>query len=173
MSMSRGRLSSILKRGSERNSHSRGGHMAPRKRKSITEIGWRERVFLPDFGVPGIKTKIDTGATMSAIHAFRPRYSKRDDGEWVSFEIHPHRRTRDDAERVSAKVETYRYIRSSNGKREIRPVIKVKMSLAGKTWTAEMTLTNRSQMSYRMILGRQAMRNRFMVDPGKSYVFGE
>ncbi len=171
--MLRERLSSILKRGSARNNPSCSGRMAPRTRKNIIEIGWRERVFLPDFGVPGIKTKIDTGATMSAIHAFRPRYSKRDDGEWVSFEIHPHRRTREDAERVSAKVDTYRYIRSSNGKRELRPVIKVKMSLAGKTWTAEMTLTNRSQMSYRMILGRQAMRNRFMVDPGKSYVFGE
>lgn len=171
--MSPVRLLSTLKKDSERNNASCGGQMAPRKRKNITEIGWRERVFLPDFGVPGIKTKIDTGATASAIHAFRPRYSKRDDGEWVSFELHPHRRSREDAVRVSAKVETYRWIRSSNGKRELRPVIKVKMNLAGKTWTAEMTLTNRSQMSYRMILGRQAMRNRFMVDPGKSYVFGE
>lgn len=135
-------------------------------------IGWRERVSLPDFDVAAIKVKVDSGAQTSSIHAFRPRFSQRDDGEWVSFEIHPRRRSRKDAVRVSAKVLTHRWIRSSNGKRELRPVIVTTMSLAGETFQAEMTLANRHLMAYRMILGRSAMRGRFIVDPGKSYVFG-
>jgi hypothetical protein len=143
------------------------------RRKEPVSIGWRERVSLPDFEVEGIKVKIDSGAQTSSIHAFRPRFSQRDDGEWVSFEIHPRRRSRKDAVRVSAKVLTHRWIRSSNGKRELRPVIMTTMSLGGAVFKAEMTLANRHLMAYRMILGRSAMRGRFMVDPGKSYIFGE
>jgi hypothetical protein len=143
------------------------------RRKEPVSIGWRERVSLPDLEVEGIKVKIDSGAQTSSIHAFRPRFSQRDDGEWVSFEIHPRRRSRKDAVRVSAKVLTHRWIRSSNGKRELRPVIMTTMSLGGAVFKAEMTLANRHLMAYRMILGRSAMRGRFMVDPGKSYIFGE
>jgi hypothetical protein len=143
------------------------------RRRPAIVIGWRERVSLPDFGVTGIKVKVDSGAQTSSIHAFRPRFSQRDDGEWVSFEIHPRRRSRKDAVRVSAKVLTHRWIRSSNGKRELRPVITTTMTLAGEVFEAEMTLANRHLMAYRMILGRSAMRGRFSIDPGKSYVFGE
>lgn len=144
-----------------------------RRRKELKKIGWRERVSFPDFEVVGVKAKVDSGAQTSSIHAFRPRFSQRDDGEWVSFEIHPRRRSRKDAVRVSAKVLTHRWIRSSNGKRELRPVIVTKMSLGGEEFEAEMTLTNRHLMAYRMILGRSAMRGRFTIDPGKSYLFGE
>lgn len=143
------------------------------RRKTIKAIGCRERVSFPDFEVIGVKAKIDSGAQTSSIHAFRPRFSQRDDGEWVSFEIHPRRRSRKDAIRVSAKVLTHRWIRSSNGKRELRPVIVTKMSLGSEVFEAEMTLTNRHLMAYRMILGRSAMRGRFTIDPGKSYLFGE
>jgi hypothetical protein len=143
------------------------------RRKSPQKIGWRERVSFPDFEVVGVKAKVDSGAQTSSIHAFRPRFSQRDDGEWVSFEIHPRRRSRKDAVRVSAKVLTHRWIRSSNGKRELRPVIVTKMSLGGEEFDAEMTLANRHLMAYRMILGRSAMRGRFTIDPGKSYLFGE
>ena len=143
------------------------------RRKEPVSIGWRERVSLPDLEVEGIKVKIDSGAQTSSIHAFRPRFSQRDDGEWVSFEIHPRRRSRKDAVRVSAKVLTHRWIRSSNGKRELRPVIMTTMSLGGAVFKAEMTLANRHLMAYQMILGRSAMRGRFMADPSKSYIFGE
>jgi hypothetical protein len=148
--------------------------VTPRKRrKEPKSIGWRERVSFPEFEVVGVKAKIDSGAQTSSIHAFRPRFSQRDDGEWVSFEIHPRRRSRKDAVRVSAKVLTHRWIRSSNGKRELRPVIVTKMSLGGEEFDAELTLANRHLMAYRMILGRSAMRGRFTIDPGKSYLFGE
>jgi hypothetical protein len=143
------------------------------RRKPLQSIGWRERVSFPEFGVVGVKAKVDSGAQTSSIHAFRPRYSQREDGEWISFEIHPRRRSRKDAVRVSAKVKTHRWIRSSNGKRELRPVIETTMSVAGEEFIAELTLANRHLMAYRMILGRSAMRGRFIIDPGKSYLFGE
>ena len=144
-----------------------------RTSRDLQTIGWRERISLPDFGVHGIKTKVDTGALTSALHAFRPRYSQRDDGEWISFEIHPRRRSRKDAIRVSAKVVTHRWIRSSNGRRELRPVISTRFSLGDEEWDAEVTLTNRYLMAYRMILGRSAMRGRFMVDSSKSYLYSD
>jgi hypothetical protein len=146
----------------------------PRKRRrDPIVIGWRERVSFPDFDVIGVKAKVDSGAQTSSIHAFRPRFSQREDGEWVSFEIHPRRRSRKDAIRVNAKVLTHRWIRSSNGKRELRPVIITTMVLGDEVFEAEMTLANRHLMAYRMILGRSAMRGRFVVDPSKSYQFGE
>ena len=143
------------------------------RRRDPIVIGWRERVSFPDFDVIGVKAKVDSGAQTSSIHAFRPRFSQREDGEWVSFEIHPRRRSRKDAIRVNAKVLTHRWIRSSNGKRELRPVIVTTMVLGDEVFEAEMTLANRHLMAYRMILGRSAMRGRFVVDPSKSYQFGE
>ncbi|NQW19377.1 MAG: ATP-dependent zinc protease [Chloroflexi bacterium] len=141
--------------------------------KTIKSIGWRERVSFPDFEVVGVKAKVDSGAQTSAIHAFRPRFSQKEDGEWVSFEIYPRRRSTKDAVRVKAKVLAHRWIRSSNGKRELRPVIETTMCLGGESFKAEMTLANRHLMAYRMILGRSALRGRFIIDPSKSYLHGD
>jgi len=91
----------------------------------------------------------------------------------VSFEIHPRRRSQKDAIRVNANVLTHRWIRSSNGRRELRPIIVTTMVLGDEVFEAEITLANRHLMAYRMILGRSAMRVRFVVDPSKSYQFGE
>jgi hypothetical protein len=143
------------------------------RESSPRSIGWRERVSFPDFDVIGVKAKVDSGAQTSSIHAFRPKFSQKDDEEWVSFEIHPRRRSRKNAVRVRAKVKTRRRIRSSNGKSEIRPVIETTMILGGETFVTELTLANRHLMAYRMILGRSALRGRFTIDPGKSYLFGE
>jgi hypothetical protein len=66
----------------------------------------------------------------------------------------------------------FRQIRSSNGIEEIRPVIAATVRLLGQTWQIELTLTNRDQMGFRMLLGRQALRGRFLVDPGRSYCTG-
>ena len=88
--------------------------------------------------------RIDSGAQTSSIHAFRPRFSQKDDGDWVSFETHPRRRSRKDAVRVKAKVKTRRIIRSSNVKSELRPMIETTMTMGGETFVSELTLANRS-----------------------------
>ena len=141
-----------------------------RKRRGLTTLGWRERVALPDFGASRIRAKIDTGAQTSSLHASRLEFTQEDDGEWISFEFYPRRRSRLGSVRVFAKVIEYRWIRSSNGQRELRPIITTKLALGDDEWETEFTLTNRDRMSYRMILGRSALRGRFIVDSGRSYL---
>ena len=133
-------------------------------------IGWREWVGLPEFGVPRIKAKVDTGARTSAIHAFRIRPFERDDEEWVSFELHPFQR--DSADRIAceARVVDRRRIRSSNARTEWRYVIRTPLSIGGRRWPIELTLAKRDEMGFRMLLGRTALRRRVIIDPAKSFL---
>jgi hypothetical protein len=90
----------------------------------------------------------------------------------VRFEIHPHQRSSDDAIRVEAEVVDERWVRNSGGQRELRPVIETVVRIGKKRWRIELTLTRRDDMGFRMLLGRQALRKRALVDPGKSYRAG-
>ncbi len=139
------------------------------RQHSIPVIGWREWVSLPELRISEIKTKIDTGARSSALHAFDIRKFRKGGKRMVRFKVYPYQR---DASRiVSAEAELLgeRRVRSSSGKEEIRPVIRTSIELFDKRWTIELTLTNRVQMGFRMLLGRQALRKRFLIDPGRSY----
>jgi hypothetical protein len=135
-------------------------------------IGWREWVGLPDLGIAKLKAKVDSGARSSALHAFRVKRFQQDGEDWVQFEVHPVQRKTSDLVTVQAKVLEYRSVRSSSGKAETRPVIETNVTLHGKTWRVELTLTNRDQMGFRMLLGRQAFRKRFLVDASRSYLGG-
>ena len=133
-------------------------------------IGWREIVALPNLSISQIKAKIDTGARSSALHAFHLEKFQRDGQEMIRFQIHPDQR--DSNRTVTAEVELldYRKIRNSGGKVQLRPVILTTVELDGVQWQIELTLTNRDVMGFRMLLGRQAVRDRFLVDPGKSFL---
>jgi len=136
-------------------------------------IGWREWVGLPDFGIRSIKVKVDTGARSSSLHAFEPRVFERDGEKWVRFQVHPVQRTKDKAVEVEAKVLEFRSVRSSSGIALMRPVIVTNVTLLGTTWPVELTLASRDEMGFRMLLGREAFRQRFLVDAGKSYYSGK
>jgi len=138
----------------------------------LATIGWREWVQLPTLGVTWIKTKIDTGARTSSLHAEDLSYFERGGRTMAVFAVHPRQKCLVPVCRCEAEVIEFRQIRSSNGSEEIRPVIATTVGLLGKTWRIELTLTNRDQMGFRMLLGRQAIRNRFLVDPGRSYCTG-
>jgi hypothetical protein len=133
-------------------------------------IGWREWVALPDLPVDRIKAKIDTGARSSAIHAFNVRRFQRDGVHWVRFAVHPQQRSARGEVVVEAPVLEYRTVRSSGGHETIRPVIITKVAWNGLAWNVELTLAARDAMGFRMLLGRQAIRGRMVVDPGKSYL---
>lgn len=133
-------------------------------------IGWREWVILPKLHIEKIKAKVDTGARTSSLHAFDLKYSVRAGEEYVSFKIHPIQKNSDLTVQCKAKVFDYRKIRSSNGQAEIRPVILVDLVLGKELWQIELTLTNRDEMGFRMLLGRNAIRKKFIIDPGKSYL---
>jgi ribosomal protein S6--L-glutamate ligase len=131
-------------------------------------VGWQEWVALPDLGLPALKAKIDTGAKTSALHThfIEPFGSTR--RPKVRFSVRPSPDT--DLEIVAAAdVVDRREIISSNGVRELRYVIETRLSLGGRQWPIEVTLTNREHMTYRMLIGRQAIRSDMLVDCAASF----
>lgn len=133
-------------------------------------IGWREWVSLPELRITSIKAKIDTGARSSALNAFDIEIFNREEQDFVRFKVHPHQRNSVNAIAAETKLLAIRQVRNSGGQAELRPVIQVLVALGGQQWPIEMTLTNRDVMGFRMLLGRQAVRHRFLVDPGSSYL---
>jgi len=129
-------------------------------------------VALPELGVARIKAKVDTGARSSSLHAFDLENFRRDGEDWVRFGIHPVQRNSRVTIEAEAAVLEYRSVRSSSGKATRRPVILTQLELLGQSWKVELTLANRDEMGFRMLLGREAFRNRFMVDAGSSYYGG-
>ena len=141
------------------------------KKKAVPTIGWREWVSLPDLGLDKIKAKIDTGARSSALHAFDLRAFTVGGAPWVHFRVHPMQHGGPTVE-AEAEIIDMRRVLNPGGRRDLRPVIRTWLVLADKRWKIDVTLTPRWGMGFRMLLGRQAVRRRFLVDPGRSF-FGE
>ncbi len=139
---------------------------------ALPVIGWREWVGLPDLGIRSIKAKIDTGARSSALHAFDVEPYVHRGIQMVRFVVHPVQRSTRRTVHAEAEVLEYRHVRSSGGHQTLRPVILADVTLGGQRWTIELTLANRDAMGFRMLLGRQAIRGRFVVDPGRSFLAG-
>lgn len=138
--------------------------------KQLPLIGWREMLALPELNIPEIKVKIDTGARSSALHAYDlEEYSEQGD-TMIRFCVHPYQRNTKKIIQAEAKLLEMRKVRNSGGVAQLRPVIETVVKLGEKEWSIELTLTNRDVMGFRMLLGRQAVRNQFFVDPGRSYL---
>lgn len=142
-------------------------------RTLLPVVGWREWVALPELGVDYIKVKVDTGARTSSLHAFDLEESTRDGIAVVRFMIHPEQRRAHPEIPVELPLVARRRVRDSGGRSELRPVVETEVALHGQRWPIELTLTRRDAMGFRMLLGRQAIRNRFLVDPGRSYCAGK
>jgi hypothetical protein len=143
-----------------------------KKKKVKATIGWREWVALPDLNVKAIKAKVDTGARSSSLHVFDLKVIEREGVQLARFKVYPAQRSKRDEIQAEATILEFRSVKSSSGKSSIRPVIVTTISLLDQTWQAEVTLANRDEMGFRMLLGREAFRNRFLVDAGNSYFGG-
>lgn len=132
-------------------------------------VGWEEWVALPELGLPALKAKTDTGARTSAIHAFAIQPFGSEDKPFVRFGIHPEPGNPDIEVFCSAPVVDKRDVTSSNGQTELRYVIKTPIVIGDKKWDIEITLTNRENMSYRMLLGRTALEG-IAVQPAESFI---
>ncbi|PLX72343.1 MAG: ATP-dependent zinc protease [Desulfuromonas sp.] len=136
------------------------------------KIGWREWLSLPELGIPAIKAKVDTGARTSALHAYFVEPFEEEGIRMVRFGIHPIQKKTDFEIVCTAKIKDERPVTDSGGHREMRFVIESEVEFMGERWPVELTLTNRDTMKFRMLLGRTALRGRFDVDAGASFIGG-
>lgn len=140
------------------------------RRKQLRILGWREWVALPELGISEIKAKIDTGARSSALHAFDVHTFERDGKQFVKFLLHPYQRDSRTAIHAEAELSGYRRVRNPGGRTESRPCIRTWVRIFEDEYLIDLTLTNRDMMGFRLLLGRQAIRGRFLVNAGRSYV---
>jgi hypothetical protein len=140
--------------------------------KSLTVMGWREWIEFPDFGIKRIKAKVDSGARSSSLHAENIELFQLRGQMGVRFLVLPLQRSPLKAVNCQALLHDERYVKSSNGSRELRPVIRTQIAWAGESWDVDVTLTSRDLMGFRMLLGREAIRRRYLVDTGRSYLGG-
>ncbi len=140
------------------------------KKRKLKPIGWREWVSLPELGIHHIKAKIDTGARTSALHAFALRPFKENNKDRIAFDIHPVQNNAEIVMTCAADIVDKRWVTDSGGHSEERYVICTPMMLDDQVWPIEITLTERDSMLFRMLLGRSAIRKRFVVNPAKSFI---
>jgi len=137
-----------------------------------TVVGSEEWVSLSELQIPFLKVRVDSGAKTSSLHATNIQPYQKDNETWVNFDVFPIQN--DGKRKISCKalVVDKRVVKSSSGDREERFVVRTEISLNEQKWDIEFTLTNRDSMGYRMLLGRQAMMGRIIVDPSESFLAG-
>lgn len=132
--------------------------------------GWREWVSLPDLGIDTIKAKLDVGARTSALHAYDIVPFEEQGRKRVRFRVHPFQGRDDHEVLCEADLVGRRSIKNSGGVVEDRWVIRTSIRMGGVEWPIDITLTNRSRMRFRMLLGRAAMKRHLLVNPGRSFL---
>tara|TARA_R110002167_G_scaffold60861_3_gene171550 strand:- start:541 stop:969 length:429 start_codon:yes stop_codon:yes gene_type:complete len=136
-------------------------------------VGALELCDLPQLKLSGLEARVDTGATTSSLHVDNIVKFKKEKEKWVRFDIHPDSHDVSKLMQREAKVKSVRKVKSSNATKQTRYVIETDISIAGMQWGIELTLTDRSEMKYLMLLGREAMSGRLIVDPEHEFLLTE
>ncbi|HEV2852422.1 MAG TPA: RimK/LysX family protein [Thermoanaerobaculia bacterium] len=139
----------------------------------IRTVGWKEYLDLPDLGVFRLKAKVDTGARTSTLHVDTLEVLEvlPDGTEMVELVISPDRRRPGAQVRARARVLKRMRVVDSGGHPEVRPVVETEMVLGPVRKRILLTLTDRSGLLFRMILGRKALEGDFRVDVAGKYLF--
>lgn len=148
------------------------GKTGPMVRRELAVAGWREWVGLPELGLDAVKAKLDTGARSSSLHADDVTIIERHGVPFARFSVRPWQRSSNGAVWGELPLLDERDVRSSTGHVESRPVVLGNVTIVGIVIPAEITLTNRDAMGFRMLIGREALRGRLLVNSGRSYVGG-
>lgn len=133
-------------------------------------IGSIETCDLPDLGIFDLQIRVDTGAKTSSLHVDNIRRFKENGRPCVRFDIHPDIYNVQSTIEATAPLKDIRQIKSSNGESQERYVIKTTLALGDRSWPIELTLTNRSDMTYLMLFGRQGMGDKVLVDPSETFL---
>ncbi len=135
--------------------------------KDLDFVGWREEVTLPEFRLKNIRAKIDTGAKTSALHAKDIKLININGKKFVSFVVE-----NDEGKKTHLEVPLIdeREIKSSTGEKTLRPVVHTTIKMGDIEFEAEITLINRDLMGFKMLIGREALKGRFVIHPGKSFL---
>ena len=138
--------------------------------KNKITIGRLESISLPELGIEALEVRVDTGAKTSSLHVDNIKKSTVKGVPFVTFDIHPDAHNVDSVVTCRAPISDIRNIKSSNGTSEERYVIETSVSLGNEYWSIEITLTDRSDMSYLMLFGREALGTKFLVDPSRVFL---
>ena len=141
--------------------------------EELKVLGNDEWCVFEDLGIPAIRARVDSGARTSSLQAMNTKIVMRHGEEWVTFEVHPLQHNRSIAIPCSARLIDRRMVRGSTGISEERLVIRTRLTLGKDSFPIELTLASRDSMEYRMLLGREALSGRYLVDPAKSALQGD
>lgn len=148
------------------------GNVTQRTKGAMPILGWREYISLPELELPSVRVKVDTGARSSAISV--SDIELYTSGSTLRVRFHANLEAeRPNTEKVDLPVEAMRSIKSSNGAVEQRITVKTRYCIGEHEYAFDLTLTDRAGMKFPMLLGREAIRGRFLVDSGKSFLFGK
>jgi hypothetical protein len=138
--------------------------------KKLLVIGALEYCDLPDLGIKNLPVRVDTGAATSSLHVDNLQEFKDKGRRWASFDISPDVHKVKTLIHAKARIVSKRKVKSSSADTEKRVVITTTLSLGDRDWPIELTLTDRSAMTYLMLLGREAMAGRILVDPASEFL---
>ncbi len=136
-------------------------------------IGSLEAISLPDLGIKDLHARIDTGASTSSLHVDNPEIIRKQGKKYVEFDLHPDVYNLQKTIRCQARLKAMRKVKSSNGVAESRYVIGTTLQMGEQSWPIEITLTNRQDMTYLMLIGRQGMADKVLIDPSQEHLLNQ
>ena len=142
--------------------------ISKKKKKSLIDIGWREWISLIEFDNFYLKAKIDTGASMSALHATHIKEYDTKQGKFVKFRVHQSKSNI----MIKKPIIGYKTIKSSFGKKQMRPVVSISIKIGDYVIDTDITLTRRSRMTYPVLIGRSSLGRNYRINPKRSYLKG-